>query len=121
MSDKGEMHQTVKFSTTSRMIEEISTVEIEVDPDKAIIVRRLKSVTPTNGKRTRMVQESLVEGGVIMPDHPSVTTHPNADTVENTATMKRSAGKRHATWLQLANSSQITHRTPTTTIEAECI
>ena len=82
---------------------------------------RLKGETHTNGKRTGMVPESLVEGGVITPDHPSVTTHPNADIVENTATMKRSAGRRHVTRLEQADNSQITHQTPTTMIVAECI
>ena len=47
------------------------------------------------------------EGGVITPDHPSVTTHPNADIVENTTTMKRCAGKRHETRLQLATGHKL--------------
>ena len=75
------------------MIEETSAAEIQVNSDKAVMAVRLKGETPTNGKRTETVPESLVEGGVIMPNHPSVITHPNADTVENTATIKRSAGK----------------------------
>ena len=68
MPNKGATHQRVKCSTPSRMIEEISVVEIEVDSDKAVMVGRLKSVTPTNGKRIGMVPESLAEGGVITPD-----------------------------------------------------
>ena len=103
MPDKGTMYQRVKCSTPSRMIEETSSVEIEVNSDKAVMAGRLKGETPTNGKRTGTFPESLVE--VITSVHPSVTTHPNADSVENTATMKRSAGKRHATRLQLADSS----------------
>ena len=94
-------------------------MEIEVNSDKGEMAERHKSATPTNGKRTGMVLESLVEGGVITPDHPSVITHPNAGTMENMATMKRSAGKRYETRLQLVNSSQTTHRTPTTTIVTE--
>ena len=121
MPVKGATHQRVKCSTPSWMIEEISAVEIEVDSDKAVMIGRLKSVTPTNGKRTGMVPESLAEGGVITPDRPIVTIRSNAGTVENTATMKRSAGKRYETRLQLANSSQTTHRTPTTTIVTECL
>ena len=103
------------------MKEETSAVEIEVNSDKAVMAGRLKGETPTNGKRTETVPESLVEGGVITPDHPSVTTRLNAGTTENTATMKRSAGKRYETRLQLADNSQITHRTPTTTIVVECL
>ena len=103
-SGKGATHQRVKCSTPSRMIEEISSVEIEANSNRAVMAGRLKSVTPTNGNRTGMVPESLAEGGVITPDHPSVTTHPNAGTTENTATMKRSARKRHETRLQLADS-----------------
>ena len=64
------------------MIEEILAVEIEVNSDKAVIAGRLKSITPTNGKRTGMVLESLAEGGAITPDHPSVTTRSNASIVD---------------------------------------
>ena len=102
------------------MIEETSAAEIEVNLDEAVMVGRLKGEIPTNGKRIETVPESSVEGGVIMPDHPGVTTHPNAVTVKNMATMKRSAGKRRVTRSQLADSSQITLLTPTTTIVAEC-
>ena len=94
----------------------VSVVEIEVDPDKAVMVVRLKSVTTTNGKRTGKVPESLVEGGVITLDRPIVTTRSNAGTMENTTTMKRSVGKRYETQLQLADNSRTTHRTPTTKI-----
>ena len=76
------------------MIEETWTAEIEVNSDTAVMASRLKGKIPTNGKRTETVPENSVEGGVITPDHPSVTTHLNVDTVENTSTMKRSAGKR---------------------------
>ena len=62
MPDKGTMYQRVKCSTPSRKIEEISAVKIEVDSDKAIMVGKLKSVTPTNGKWKRMVPNSLAEG-----------------------------------------------------------
>ena len=103
MPDKGATHQRVKCSTPSRMIEEILAVEIEVDSDKAVMVGRLKSVTPTNGTRTGMVSESLAEGGVITPDRPSVITCSNAGTVENTATMKRSVGDSASTGQQLTN------------------
>ena len=83
------------------MIEETSAVEIEVNSDKAVMAGRLKGENSTNGKQTETVPKSLVEGGVITPDHPSITTHPNVDTVEN---MKRSAGKRHVTRSQLADN-----------------
>ena len=96
MADKGATRRKVKCSTPSQMREGTSAVEIEVNADRAVVAGRLKGETPTNGKRTATALESLVEGEVITPDHPSVTTHPNADTVENTATMKRSAEKRHA-------------------------
>ena len=52
MPDKGATHQRVKCSTPSRMIEGVSAVEVEVDLDKAVMVGRLKSVIPTNDKRT---------------------------------------------------------------------
>ena len=120
MTDKGATCRKVKSSTPSRMREGTSVVEIEVNSDKAVMAGRLKDETPTNGKWTGTLPDSLTEGGVITPDHPSVITHPNASTVENMATMKRSAGKRHATRPQQADNSQITHRTPTTTIVAEC-
>ena len=81
---------------------------------------RRKGETPTNGKRTEIVPKSSVEGGVIMLDHLGVLTHLNAGTVENMATMKRSAEKRHVTWSQLADSSQTTPITLTTTIVAKC-
>ena len=68
MLDKGAMHQRLIWSTPSRMIEEISAVEIEVDPNKAVMVGQLKSVTPTNGKRIGTVTKSLAEEGVIMLD-----------------------------------------------------
>ena len=98
MPDKGATHQRVKCFTPSRMIEETLAVEIEVDSDKAVMVGRLKSVTPTNGKRTGTVPESLAEGGVITPDRPIVTTRSNAGTVENTTTMKRSGRKLGFNW-----------------------
>ena len=121
MPDNGTTHQRVKYSTPSRMIEGVLLVEIEVDSDKAIMVGRLKSVTPSNGKRTRMVPKSLAEGGVITPDRLNVTTSSNVDNVENTATMKRSARKRNETQLLLDDSSETTHQTPTTTIVAGCL
>ena len=46
MPDKGATHQRVKCSTPIRMIEGISAVEVEVDPNKSVMVGRLKSVTP---------------------------------------------------------------------------
>ena len=121
MPDKGATHQRVKCSTPSQMIEGVSVVEIEADPDKVVMVGRLKSVTPTNGKRIGTVPESLAEGGVITPGRPSVTTRSNAGTVENTTTMNRSAKKRHETRLQRADSSQTTHQTPTMMIVAGCL
>ena len=121
MPDKGAMHQRVNFSTPSQMIGEILAVEVEVDSDKAVLDSRLKSVTPTNGKRTGTVPENLAKGGVITPDRSIVTTRSNAGTVENTATMERSAGKRYETQLQLTDSSRTMHRTPTTTIVTECL
>ena len=98
MPHKGATQRRVKFSTPSRMIEGILVVEIEVDPDKVVMVGRLKSVTPTNGWRTGTVQESLAEQGVITPDQPIVTTRSNAGTVENTTTMKRSGRKLGFNW-----------------------
>ena len=121
MFDKGTMRLMVRCSTHSRMIEEDSVVEIEVGSDEADTVGRPKSVTPTNGKRTGTIPESLVEGGSTPSDRAIVTTRSNAGTVENTTTMKRSAGKRYETRLQLADSSRTTHRIPTTTIIAECL
>ena len=94
------------------MIVETLAAEKEVNSDKAAMGDRLKGEIPTNGKRTETFPEISVEAGVI--------THPNAGTVENMATMKRSAGKRLVTRSQLADSSQITLLTPTTTIVAEC-
>ena len=91
------------------MIEETSAAEIEVNSDKDVMADRLKDKTPTNGKWTGTVLESLDEGGVITPDHPSVTTHPNVNIVENTATTKRITRRRHVTRLQLADNSQIMH------------
>ena len=95
--DKGATRQKVKYSIPNRMIEETLAAEIEVNSDKAVMVGRLKGEIPTNGKRIETVPESSVEGGVIMPDHPGVTTHPNAGIVETMATMKRSARKRRLT------------------------
>ena len=37
MPDKGAMHQRAKFSTPSRMIEEISAMEKEVDSINVVI------------------------------------------------------------------------------------
>ena len=102
------------------MIEEAMTTEIEVNSAKAVMASKPKGEIRTNGKRTEIIPESLEEEGVITPDHPGVTTHLNAGTVENMATMKRSAEKRRVTRSQLADNSQITHRTPTTMIIAEC-
>ena len=48
------------------MIEGISAVEIEVDLDKVIMVGRLKSVTPTNGKLTGTIPQSLAKRRVTM-------------------------------------------------------
>ena len=100
----------------SRMTEGVLVVEIEAHLDKAIMVSRLKSVTPTNGKQTGTVPKSLAEGGAVTPDRPIVTTCSNEGTVKNTATMKRNAEKRYETRLERAGSSQTTHRTLTTTI-----
>ena len=102
------------------MIEEATTAEIEVNSAKAVMAGRPKGKISTNGKRIIIVPESTEEGGVITPDHPGITTHLNVGTVENMAIMKRSAGKRHVTRSQLADSSQTTPLTPTTTIVAEC-
>ena len=102
------------------MIEEATTAEIEVNSAKAVMAGKPKGEIPTNGKRTKIVPESSEEGGVIKPNHPGVTTHLNVGTVENMAIMKRSAGKRRVTRSQLADSSQTTPLTPTTTIVAEC-
>ena len=85
------------------MIEETSTVKIEVNSDKAVMASKLRGKVPTNGKRTETIPESSVEGGVITSDHLGVTTHPNAGTVENMANTKRSAGKRRVTRSQLAD------------------
>ena len=119
MHGKGATRQKVKCSIPNRAIGGISTAEIEISSDKAEVAGRRKGETPTNGKRTIIVPESTEEGGVISPDHPGVITHLNVGTVENMATMKRSAGKRRVTRSQLADSSQITPLTPTTTIVAE--
>ena len=54
------------------MIEEDSIMEIEVGLDET--VGRPKSVTPTNGKRTRIVLESSAEGGATPPDRAIITT-----------------------------------------------
>ena len=102
------------------MIEEGTTAEIEVNSAKAVMAGRSKGESPTNGKRIKIIPESSEEGGVSMPDHPSITTHLNVGTVENMAIMNRSAGKRRVTQCQLADSSQITLLTPTTMIVAEC-
>ena len=119
MHDKGATRQKVKCSIPNRAIGGTSTAEIEIISDKAEVAGRRKGETPTNGKRTEIVPESSVEGGVITPNHPSVLTHLNAGIVENMATMKRSAGKRRVTRSQLTDSSQITVLSPTTTIAVE--
>ena len=65
------------------MIEEISTMEKEVDSDKTVMVGSLKSVTPINGKQTGMVPKSLAEGGVLYAtnrvrnSHRTETKKPN--------------------------------------------
>ena len=120
MHGKGATRQKVKCSIPNRAIGGTSTAEIEIISDKVEVAGRRKGETPTNGKRTEIVPESSVEGGVITPDHPGVLTHPNAGTVENMATMKRSAGKRRVTRSKLTDNSQTTLLTPTTTIVAKC-
>ena len=81
MPDNVATHQRVKCSTPSLMIEEISVMEIEVDPNKAVMIGRIKSVTLTNRKQTGTMLEGLAEEGVITPNRSIITTRSNARTV----------------------------------------
>ena len=121
MPGKGATHQRVICSTPSPMIEDVLDVEMEVDSDKADTVDRPKSITPANGKRTRVTLESSAEWGVILLDQAIVTARLNKGIVENLATTKRSAKRRSESRLQPADSSRTMHRIPTTTIIAECL
>ena len=116
MCVRGATRQKAKCSTLNQRIEEISAAETEDNPDRAGIIGTLKSVITANGKRTEEISE---EGGANTPDHQGVITNPSADIVANTATMKKNAGKRRVTRSRLADNSQITPRTLTTTIVAE--
>ena len=94
------------------MIQKNLAVQIEANSDRVVMAGRLKSVTPTDGKRIAMVAESWQKGEL---------SHQTIHEEGNTVTMKRSAGKKHETRHQLTDSSQTTHQTPTTTIIAECL
>ena len=75
------------------MIEEILVMITEVIPNKVVMIGEIKSITLSNGKRTGMVLESSVEGGVITLDQAIAEAQSSVGTAESPATMK-SAGRR---------------------------
>ena len=82
------------------------------------MIDRLKSITPTNGKRTEIVPESSMDEGVITSDQAIVVTRSNAGIVENSTTTKRSVERRNA---RRADNLQITQQIPTTVTVEECL
>ena len=105
----------VRCSTPSQTREEDWAEQIETD-----MVNRTKSVTPTVGKRPGTHQESLAEGGAIMPDQVAKKTRSNVGIVENLATMKRSAERRNESLHQPIINSRTMLQIPTMKIIVEC-
>ena len=87
-------------------MEEILVVEIEANSDRVVMAGRIKRLTPTNGKWTRIVLESLAEGGVILLNQATKIARSNAGIVKNLATTKRSAERRNESRLQPVDNSR---------------
>ena len=106
MSDPGEIHQMVIFSTPSRTREEDSTEAIEVDSDEVDINSQPENTTLIIGRTPITHKGSSVQGGTILPNQVTKKGQSNVGNTENLANKKRSAERRNDSQFRPADNSR---------------